>query len=204
MKNLVAGSAVTLFCLLTTPTFGQHPVLQSAWDAFNKAEDPRSASKIRLASYQLAVKLAEKCITDYAITATRTEADLEKKKVPDPPTGAVPAEQKGEILKRGPLNDAAACYFIQGRSNESLASNADLGKLQKKSTREEQNSAAKAAYSAGCKLQYARVWDPQGWFWKPADEMCERLSRLQKQVSQISAADELQRINAEQSIRKWG
>ncbi len=134
------------------PCRAQHSALPSAWSDFNTGK------------YQEAIKAADKCIDDYANTANKTEADLEAKTAPIPPNGPVPPEQKNEILSRGPLNDAAACYFIRGRSSQNL----------------KRNKEAIAAYDAGCKLKYARVWDPKGWFWSPAEEMCARLEELRK------------------------
>ncbi|HEY6768751.1 MAG TPA: hypothetical protein VI386_28675 [Candidatus Sulfotelmatobacter sp.] len=137
-------------CVVAVPCGAQHRALGPAWDDFNAGR------------YREAIKSADICIDDYAITASKMETDLEAKQAPIPPKGAVSPEQKNEVLSRGPLNDAAACYFIRGRSSQSLKRNKD----------------AIVAYAAGCKLQYARVWDPKGWFWAPAEEMCARLEVL--------------------------
>jgi len=142
-------------CVAAFPCEAQHRALVPAWDAFNAGK------------YSAAIKLANSCIDDYAITASKMEADLETKNAPVPPKGPVPPEQKNEVLSRGPLNDAAACYFIKGRSTQAL------GRKQE----------AIIAYKAGCKLQYARVWDPKGWFWSPAEEMCARLEALEPKES---------------------
>jgi hypothetical protein len=145
------------FWFATLPCRGQHPALGPAWDAFN-APTPR---------YSEAIRDADRCIDDYAITGRKMEGDLEAKAAPIPPTGAVAPEQKKEILSRGPLNDVAACYFIRGRSSQKL----------------DRTQEAVAAYTAGCKLKYARVWDPKGWFWAPHEEMCARLEELQAKRS---------------------
>jgi len=151
MKNIaVAFVAVVACCLWAVPCHAQHRLLKPAWDAFEAS------------NYAEAVKLADTCIDDYAITTSKMETDLESKHAPDPPTGPVSAEQKQEILSRGPLNDAAACYFIKGRSNQSL----------------KRNKEALATYTAGCQLRYARVWDARGWFWAPTEEMCARPQAL--------------------------
>ena len=149
----------TLMFLIVPISEAQHPNLQAAWDAFGRSQ------------FEKAMTLADKCVDDYSITATKMEADLEAKKAPPPPTGAVGQEEKKEILIRGPLNDAAACNFIKGRSAQSLAKTQPIqrSKLERE---------AREAYEAGCKLKYARIWDPQGWFWSPSDEVCERLKTL--------------------------
>lgn len=142
-----AFSVLFVFCLLTLRCHGQLPIVKSAWDAYNTS------------NYAKAVELADRCIDEYSATATKLESQLESDRSPEPPTGAVSDEQRKEILTRPALNDAAACYFIKGRSSEHLNRSGD----------------ATAAYSAGCGLQYARVWDPKGWFWSPAEEVCARL-----------------------------
>jgi len=150
MKRTNILNGLCLVWSIVPMCLAQHPSLQPAWEAFNKPD------------YREAAKHADKCIDDYAFSAAKMEADLEANRVPAPPTGAVGAEQKKEILERGPLNDAAACYFIKGRSAQKLDS----------------IKQARQAYTAGCKLKYARIWDPHGWFWSPVDEMCARLQAL--------------------------
>lgn len=163
-----------VLCFLVVSGVAQHPMLQRAWDAFNKAEDVTLKDSQRTPNYQLAIKLADKCINDYSFMADSMESDLEKKHV-DPPVGHVPDGQKQEIFARGPLNDTAACYFIRGRSSQALAKTV-------KSQTDRLGQEAESAYKAGCKLQGARVWDPKDGFWNPSKDMCARLTAFTKKA----------------------
>jgi hypothetical protein len=122
----------------------------AAWDALN-------ASK-----YEAAITNANLCIDEFRGQATRLQEKLQNGKA-DLPTGAVSDDVKKKIFENGLLNDVAACYFIQGKAAEKLGRIDD----------------AKKAYIEAKKLTYARVWDPQGWFWSPAEGAGDRLDALQ-------------------------
>ena len=123
----------------------------AAWDAFNKGE------------FERAIEIADKCLDEFRLSAEREQAALEKAKVPLPPTGAVPDNVKKAILARGVLNDVGTCLFIKGRSAESLG----------------RRDVARLAYEGAKKLNYARCWDPKGWFWSPAEAAGDRLLGMQ-------------------------
>jgi hypothetical protein len=62
------------------------------------------------------------------------------------------------------LNDVGTCYFIAGKALD------DKG----------DKKGAIAAYKFLVdKLSFAQCWDPNGWFWKPADAAKKRLAELQ-------------------------
>jgi hypothetical protein len=62
------------------------------------------------------------------------------------------------------LNDVGTCLFIEGRVYE-----------QQKKRKE-----ALAAYEQlKTKLGYAQCWDPQGWFWKPAEAASKKIKELE-------------------------
>jgi hypothetical protein len=62
------------------------------------------------------------------------------------------------------LNDVGTCLFIEGRVFEE----------QKK------RKEAVAAYEQlTSKLGYAQCWDPQGWFWKPAEAAAKKIKELE-------------------------
>jgi hypothetical protein len=121
----------------------------SAWDEFNKRH------------YQAAITAADKCIKKFRDDADGIQARLEKDKAVVP-TGNVSDDQKKVVFQNGPLNDVATCLLIKGQAAQQLRQKAD----------------AKAAYKAVLKYTYARAWDPQGWFWSPAEGAAEKLEEL--------------------------
>jgi hypothetical protein len=155
-------SVLFALCSIVPHCYGQVSIADSAWDAF------------RASNYARAIEFSDKCIHEYANAAVELESKLEFDHAPEPQIGVASAEQRGDILKRGPLNGTGACYFIKGRSSEHLNRNKD----------------ANAAYTAGCRLRYARVWDSKGWFWSSAEEMCSRLRTANRGASSYATASD--------------
>jgi len=119
-----------------------------AWDAFNKG------------AYALAIKHAEKCIDEFRGGAERKQLQLEEGNTPPPPTGAVRDQESETIFANGLLNDVATCLFIKGRSEEALGHKEE----------------AFRTFRAASRYTYARCWDPNGWFWSPAEAALDQLS----------------------------
>jgi hypothetical protein len=123
----------------------------AAWDFYNKK------------NYRAAIAKAQECIQEFQGSANKEQAELKGQSAPVPPTGKVSEEDKASIFQRGLLNDVATCFFIQGRSAESLGLLED----------------AKRAYRQAETYPYARTWDPGGqFFWSPAQAAMDRLSTL--------------------------
>jgi hypothetical protein len=70
---------------------------------------------------------------------------------------------------RWAVNDVATAYFVKGRAAEYLL---------KKQKNQKYKQIAQEAYQSAMKFTYARCWDPQGWFWSPAEAAGERLPLL--------------------------
>jgi hypothetical protein len=147
---LVALVSIQVWAQADKPKSLNEKATSAAWDALN-------ASK-----YEVAITNANQCIDEFRGQATRLQEKLQTAKA-DLPTGAVSDDVKKKIAENGVLNDVAACYFIQGKAAEKL------GKIED----------AKKAYTETKKLTLARVWDPQGWFWSPAEAAGDRLDALQ-------------------------
>jgi len=149
---LIAGSCSILG--LAAVEKNQQPLnvdlTQAAWQAFNKEDFTEAIAK------------AEKCITEFRGAAEREQAKLKDAKEPEPPTGAVSEAEKKKIMARGLLNDVATCFYIKGRSLESL------GKKEE----------ARQTYQETAKYTYGRCWDPKGGFWSPAETAQDRLATL--------------------------
>jgi len=120
-----------------------------AWAAFNKG------------AHEKAMAHATKCVEEFHEAALEMEKDLAKRGVRTP-TGAVDEATKKSTFENGLLNDVASCLFIKGKAAEA--------KGDKKT--------AVAAYTQALKLTHGRCWDPQGWFWSPAEGASDRLEIL--------------------------
>ena len=152
MKNtlLLTFIAALLTCL---PAFGQEKLDfgdHSSATITTKAWEALTAKK-----YANAIDYAKKCIELYEKQAVEMQKEL---KAP------VPEGDKEAISKKWALNDVGTCLFIMGQALEKQDKNTDAVASYKK-LRE--------------KVAFAQCWDPQGWFWKPADAAKERLTALE-------------------------
>lgn len=111
-----------------------------------------------------AVASADRVILQFKSEALSIQKELESHHAECPPVGRVTEDQKKIIFKRGVLNDVATCYYIKGQALEKL----------------KDTDGAKEAYESACRLTYARTWDPEGWFWSPAQKSCELAGRHPK------------------------
>ena len=94
-----------------------------------------------------------KCLELYGKKAAEMQASLTE----------YPWESKEKIFSYWALNDVGACLFIKGEALQN-AGNIDE---------------AKKAYNSLVKdYYYAQCWDPQGWFWKPAEAAQQKLDDL--------------------------
>jgi hypothetical protein len=100
------------------------------------------------------ITFAKKCISMYEKDALAMQAELT-----EPVAG-----DKEEVLSKWALNDVGTCYFILGQAYE----------------KQEKGSEALKTYRLGVKkLSFAQCWDPQGWFWKPADAAKKQIKMLE-------------------------
>ena len=76
----------------------------------------------------------------------------------------VPAGDREAVSKKWALNDVGTCLFIMGQALE----------------KQDKNAEALVAYRQLTeKVPFAQSWDPQGWFWKPADAAKVRIKALE-------------------------
>lgn len=96
-----------------------------------------------------------KCLEMYAEKAKEMQKSLTE----------YPWESKEKIFTYWALNDVGTALFIKGEAYRN-AGNADE---------------AKRAYRRLIdEFSYAQCWDPQGWFWKPAEAAAEKVDDLDK------------------------
>lgn len=161
-------SVLITLCLLLYPALLQAknnlPVnakeTNAAWECFNKS------------NWQGAREHSDFVINHFSKLATGMH-DMLASRIKDhkaeiPPIGSVTDAQKKETFKYGLMNDVATCYYIKARSlynlyRKSKADNKSEAELSKLRTE------LKDSYDGCIALPYARCWDPQGWFWSPAE-----------------------------------
>jgi hypothetical protein len=148
-----------MIMICTSCGYAEEQCLSEAWAAFNNS------------NYKFAMQSADKCISSFHLKAERDQATLVQRREPEPPTGAVSDQDKQKIFSRGVLNDVAAAYIVKGKSAEALDA-----KLHPKSI--DYRALARAAYTEAKKLTYARVFDPKGYFWSPAEAASDRLAEI--------------------------
>jgi hypothetical protein len=149
--TLIGASALTVHVRAVQNRSDNERLTSEAWEAFRESK------------WSAAIAKADDCINRFGNTADRQEKQLEDGKSSPPPTGEVPDDEREVILRRGPLNDVATCFFIKGEAAERLK---DLNQ-------------ASQAYKQCTRYAYARAWDPKGWFWSPAEEATGRAARLE-------------------------
>ena len=136
----------------------EQPCLKSAWAAFEKSD------------YPSAITAAGECIEDFSGKAIKDQHTLEASSEKTPLVGAVEsAADRKKIFDRWAVNDVATAYFVRGRSAELLF---------RKSKNLKYKQLAQRSYEAATQLTYGRCWDPQGWFWSPAESAADRISAL--------------------------
>ena len=129
---------------------------------------------LKAEQYEGAIRKADECIRLFRHDADDMQNQLRTNNAAIPPVGKVTDQGESEkILNRGPLNDVASCYFIQGEANAKLAAKADSAQ------KGQYLAKARAAYEAAARYTYARTWDTRGWFWSPAKTANQRLEDME-------------------------
>ena len=95
----------------------------------------------------------KKCIELYEPKAKEMQSSLKE----------YPWENKDKIFSYWALNDIGTCFFIQGEAYK------EAGKTEE---------AQKAYKTLVDNFYFSQCWDPQGWFWKPAEAAQQKLEEL--------------------------
>jgi hypothetical protein len=163
-QGLLRWPAVLGLCLLTAAValFGARLLTQTrlpvnarlaneAWNAFVKH------------NYDQAFQTASDCVAQFGDQAEAQQAKLVADHTPSPAVGSVADPEKTLLLGRGVLNDAGACLFVKAQAADRMGKTGD----------------ARSFYEQLSKLTYARVYDPAGYFWSPADAASAWLKKTQ-------------------------
>lgn len=167
---IIPRLAALLFAAMAVSVFAEKPEEKAAEKPAVKAEEVKldfgdgTSSTLTTRAWQAldAKKFAEvlaftaKCRETYEAKALEMQKSL---------TAAVPAEEKEKVGALFALNDVGTCYFIQGRALEGLG---------------KKKEAIEAYQFLAKKLPFAQCWNPEGFYWKPADAATERLTELEE------------------------
>jgi hypothetical protein len=98
-----------------------------------------------------AIAFADKCIALHGAAALKMQAGLKA------------YASDSEASEYWALNDVGTCYFIKAKASIAKGKEKD---------------AVKAYAYLAEKLKYSQCWDPQGWYWFPAEAATEALDEL--------------------------
>ncbi len=161
MKGLRAIIVAVILCTMLTacfppppaPTPTSTPMLTTSAEFATAAWNAYNQN-----DFARAIELANECISRWEGDAIQQQSSLTQA----PPNGKVTEDEKKAIFVNWALNDVGTAYFIKALSLEKLGKTAE----------------AKDTYTTVTTFPYARCWDPQGWFWSPAETASVNLARL--------------------------
>jgi hypothetical protein len=154
--SCLAISLITLSAGAATPVMTNAPGLVAPTLDFGDSKSVTLTTKawaaLQAKDYPSVMGYTNKCIELYKTQAVQMQASL---KAPAP---------KDDANTYWALNDVGTCYFIQGQALDQQGD----------------KKGATAAYKFLVdNLSFCQCWDPQGWFWPPADAARKRLAELQ-------------------------
>ena len=130
-------------CYSTDPTLGDSAYWAST-----------AVSLFAQQKYEAAVATVDACFKYWGPRAGQQQKKFHDEKVSQPPKGKVSAKVKEKIEKDYLINDVAMALWAKSRSLHELK-------------RTEQ---AKQSYAQCLYMIHGRAWDPNGWFWSPAED----------------------------------
>jgi tetratricopeptide (TPR) repeat protein len=112
--------------------------------------------------YEGAIVYANKCISVYKDKAKEMQDSLTE----------YPWRNNDEIFSYWALNDVGTCLLIKGQAQEALG---------------KKDEAKETFKELIDKYYFAQTWDPQGFFWKPAEAAKERLNSPDSRKASVKA-----------------
>ncbi len=156
MKKILTLLAISVFavgCAQTPATEAPGAVAGAVdfGDYTSETLTTRAWRAMDINDYATAVIYADKCIELFEEEALKMQADIHLKRE----TAEVKRKQTNqEVFNNWALNDVGTSYFIKGEA------------LMNMGNEEEAVEAYKVVMN---QLYYAKTYDPQGWFWSPAE-----------------------------------
>ena len=169
-SNLAAVGMLAV--LLAPPVSAEDDAEESTPDEACISTDPDVTDNARWAitavelfsneQYADAVATVDACFSLWGPAAGQQQKALYDEGAACPPTGEVSRRTRESIHANGLLNDVSMALWAKARSLHEL----------------DQIEPAKQAYAQCIYMACGRAWDPQGWFWSPAEDCAEHASEL--------------------------
>lgn len=112
--------------------------------------------------YAEAVTTVDACFPQWGPTGGQQQKAMHDEGTKCPRTGKVNNKTKEKIHANGLVNDVSMALWAKARSLH------ELGELE----------AAKKAYGQCVFMSCGRAWDPNGWFWSPAEDCAKNVQEL--------------------------
>ena len=112
--------------------------------------------------YEQAIYTVDACFKLFSYDAVVMQKKFNAANTRLPPDGRVSRKEKKKIQANWAVNDVSLALWTKARSLE------EIGEIE----------LSKIAYSQCIFLTHGRAWDPQGWFWSPANDCIQRGQKL--------------------------
>ena len=117
--------------------------------------------------YEAAVTTVDACFGIWGAKAGQQQKKLHEEGAKCPRTGRVSARAKAKIHENYLMNDVSTALWAKARSQH------QLGDIEQ----------AKVTYGRCVYMACGRAWDPNGWFWSPAEDCATFARKLLKTES---------------------
>jgi hypothetical protein len=119
--------------------------------------------------YEEAVAVVDLCFDIWGPEAKQIQKEMHDNKAPYPKVGKVTPKQKKAIQENYLINDVSMALWTKARSLDELGL----------------DMYAMKAYVECINMTHGRIWDsggyePQGWFWSPAEDCADRAQKYLK------------------------
>ena len=136
----------TNYCVSADPALGDTAYWAiSAVELFSKKQ------------FEDAVTVVDACFDKWGPEGGHQQKALHDDRTKCPGTGKVSKKHKKKIEANGLINDVSLALWAKARSLHEL----------------DQIEAAKQAYAQCIYMTCGRAWDPNGWYWSPAEDCAE-------------------------------
>ncbi|HSG59555.1 MAG TPA: hypothetical protein VLA06_08495 [Woeseiaceae bacterium] len=172
MKNIVALICIATVTLCSATAIADDEAGDTTPAAACISGDPNISDSSHWATtavvlfsenqYADAVATVDACFAQWGPKGGHQQKALHDEGAKCPRTGKVSKRTKTKIDANGLFNDVALALWAKARSLH------ELGDLE----------AAKKAYGQCIYMTCGRAWDPNGWFWSPAEDCAKQVQEL--------------------------
>ena len=157
----LVGVALSSAVWAEIPEAGANPCVSSSAELGDSAFWANTAvAQYADGDYEAAVTTVDACFGIWGAKAGQQQKKLHEEGAKCPRTGRVSARAKAKIHENYLMNDVSTALWAKARSQH------ELGDIEQ----------AKVTYGRCVYMACGRAWDPNGWFWSPAED-CATFAR---------------------------